>query len=125
MSSESSLRGLLQSLVVFCFRVFRAEAPYECCMSVQENNLKYGFVISILELPKTIPALWETTQKFMKDNPGLIPSSNLMPFVTDRDGSYNLCHFWSNFEIGDLNFFRSRPYEEYFKALDRRAPHLV
>ena len=31
-----------------------------------------------------------------------------MEFVTGRDGEYNLCHFWSNFELGDLHFFRSK-----------------
>jgi hypothetical protein len=33
----------------------------------------------------------------------LVPSDhpeNLMKFVTEDDGgSYNLCHFWSNFEV--------------------------
>lgn len=86
---------------------------------LQENSLKYGFVISIQELPKTIPTLWQETQRFMAENPKLIPASNLMPFVTAPDGGYNLCHFWSNFEIGDLNFFRSAAYEKYFEHLDR------
>ena len=34
-------------------------------------------------------------------------------------GGYNLCHFWSNFELGDLRFFRSRPYLDFFDYLDR------
>ena len=37
-------------------------------------------------------------------------------------GGYNLCHFWSNFELGDLRFFRSRPYLDFFDWLDRCAP---
>lgn len=37
-------------------------------------------------------------------------------------GGYNLCHFWSNFELGDLRFFRSRPYLDFFDWLDRLAP---
>lgn len=78
-------------------------------------------MISILELPNTIPSLWETTQDFMAEHGQLVPSDNLMPFVTASDGSYNLCHFWSNFEIGDLNFFRSPAYEAYFDHLDRSA----
>ena len=86
---------------------------------MQENKLKYGFVITILELPNTIPSLWASTQTFIKDNPKLIPANNLLPFVTSPDGSYNLCHFWSNFEIGDLNFFRSKAYQKYFEHLDR------
>ena len=90
---------------------------------MQENSLKYGFVISILELPNTIPTLWNSTQQWMKEVPELVPKDNLMPFVTAPDGSYNLCHFWSNFEIGDLNFFRSKAYQSYFDYLDRFAHH--
>lgn len=32
---------------------------------------------------------------------------------------YNLCHFWSNFEIANLDFFRSKQYEDFFQFLDR------
>ena len=39
--------------------------------------------------------------------------------VAGQHGEYNLCHFWSNFEIGDLRFFRSEAYQEYFSYLDR------
>ena len=30
-----------------------------------------------------------------------------------------MCHFWSNFEIADLDFFRSDAYRELFALLDR------
>lgn len=32
---------------------------------------------------------------------------------------YNMCHFWSNFEIARLSFFRSPEYEEFFQMMDR------
>ncbi|CAN6653455.1 probable mannosyltransferase Ktr5p [Trichomonascus vanleenenianus] len=32
---------------------------------------------------------------------------------------YNMCHFWSNFEIARLDFFRSKQYNDYFEALER------
>ena len=32
---------------------------------------------------------------------------------------YNMCHFWSNFEIARLDWFRSREYEEFFEMMDR------
>ena len=37
------------------------------------------------------------------------------------EGDYNLCHFWSNFEIGDLNFWRSEAYSKYFDFLDEKG----
>lgn len=33
--------------------------------------------------------------------------------------SYNMCHFWSNFEIARLDFFRSKEYNDYFDAMDK------
>ncbi|ODQ66174.1 glycosyl transferase, partial [Nadsonia fulvescens var. elongata DSM 6958] len=33
--------------------------------------------------------------------------------------AYNLCHFWSNFEIASLEFFRSEEYNAFFDHLDR------
>jgi hypothetical protein len=32
---------------------------------------------------------------------------------------YNMCHFWSNFEIAKLSFFRSKEYEDFFQTMDR------
>lgn len=32
---------------------------------------------------------------------------------------YNMCHFWSNFEIARLDFFRSQAYEDFFEMMDR------
>ena len=33
--------------------------------------------------------------------------------------TYNMCHFWSNFEIARLDFFRSKEYEAFFQMMDR------
>ncbi|KKA30286.1 hypothetical protein TD95_003880 [Thielaviopsis punctulata] len=33
--------------------------------------------------------------------------------------SYNMCHFWSNFEIARLSWFRSKPYQDFFETMDR------
>lgn len=32
---------------------------------------------------------------------------------------YNMCHFWSNFEIARLDWFRSKEYEEFFQMMDK------
>lgn len=31
---------------------------------------------------------------------------------------YNMCHFWSNFEIAKLSWFRSKEYEDFFQMMD-------
>ena len=56
----------------------------------------------------------------MEEHPQFIPENNLLRFVTEDKGkTYNLCHFWSNFEIADLNFLRSPEYSAYFDYLDQ------
>ena len=89
------------------------------CRCAQDNGIQYGFVIAAIEGPKTIPSLWSSVQQFKAEHEGLVAADNLLPWVTADDGSYNLCHFWSNFEIGNLNFFRSKAYSQFFDYLDR------
>jgi hypothetical protein len=56
----------------------------------------------------------------MAEYPELIPENNLIDFVTNDGGNtYNMCHFWSNFEIADLNWLRGPAYLRYFEYLDR------
>lgn len=50
------------------------------------------------------------------------PGENTVPEVDPEamEGeSYNMCHFWSNFEIARLDWFRSKEYEEFFEMMDR------
>ncbi|KAK7208028.1 putative alpha-1,2-mannosyltransferase [Myxozyma melibiosi] len=48
----------------------------------------------------------------LRDPPDIDPESM-------NGEKYNLCHFWSNFEIAKLDFFRSKEYEDFFQYLDR------
>ncbi|KAI5457592.1 family 15 glycosyltransferase [Mariannaea sp. PMI_226] len=32
---------------------------------------------------------------------------------------YNMCHFWSNFEIAKLSWFRSKEYRDFFEIMER------
>ncbi|KAF3936162.1 hypothetical protein ABW19_dt0202245 [Dactylella cylindrospora] len=101
------------SIKLFC------DVDYDPFVFMQENNKKYGFVISLYEYKETIPTLWETTKKFMAEYPQHIAEGNALQFISDDDGkTYNNCHFWSNFEIGSLDFLRSQAYRDYFKYLD-------
>jgi len=87
---------------------------------MEDHGKVYGFTIALPEYPETIPTLWDTVKEFIKENPELIPEDNAMAFISDDGGeSYNRCHFWSNFEIADLDFWRSEAYTKYFEKLDR------
>ncbi|KAJ5218631.1 uncharacterized protein N7498_000730 [Penicillium cinerascens] len=87
---------------------------------MKENDKKYSFVISLYEYYETIPTLWDSVKKFMSNHPEHIPKGNAMDFISEDGGeSYNKCHFWSNFEIGSLEWLRSKEYIDYFSSLDQ------
>jgi len=88
-------------------------------MYMERNNKTYGFTISMEEFRDTISSLWGTVKDFTAKNPQYIAENNAMRFISDNGGEdYNLCHFWSNFEIASLDFFRSPAYTAYFSALE-------
>lgn len=99
------------------------DIDYDPFVFMQLNNKAYGFTMSLHEYDATIPTLWKETMSFVQQHPEYLPKDNAQRFLTDQDdlqgANYNLCHFWSNFEIGDIRFFRSRQYKDYFNHLDK------
>ncbi|CCE63649.1 hypothetical protein TPHA_0F01650 [Tetrapisispora phaffii CBS 4417] len=95
------------------------DVDYDIFRFMKDNDKKYGFTISIHEYRATIPTLWDTTVEFINLHPEYVAENNMLDFVSNDDGmSYNLCHFWSNFEIASLDFWRSDAYRDYFDYLD-------
>ncbi|WFD35283.1 hypothetical protein MCUN1_002134 [Malassezia cuniculi] len=101
------------------------DIDYDPFMFMAINNKQYGFTISLHEYEATIPTLWKETQEFIRAHPEFVASDNALGFITDDpskgifDQKYNNCHFWSNFEIGDMRLWRSPAYRAYFEHLDR------
>ncbi|TDL23887.1 glycosyl transferase [Rickenella mellea] len=86
---------------------------------MMENKKRYSFTLSMKEGPRTIPSLWSTVRSFTSLHPQYLARSNAHKFISEDKGhNYNLCHFWSNFEIADLDFFRSPAYTAFFSYLD-------
>lgn len=107
---------------------FFCDVDYDVFRYMQDNNKTYGFTINLYDSPATIPTLWPETLKFIAEHPEYIHENNAMDWLTDKvrrpehnrkAGGYSTCHFWSNFEIADLKFWRSKAYEDYFNHLDR------
>jgi len=99
---------------------FFCDLDYDPFLIMQDGNKVYGFTVSLYEYEATIPTLWETTKEFIKEHPDYLPKDNAMNFLSaDGGDTYNRCHFWSNFEIGDLNFWRGEAYSKYFDFLDQ------
>ncbi|CEP64476.1 glycosyltransferase family 15 protein LALA0_S11e05028g [Lachancea lanzarotensis] len=112
---------------------YYCDFPYDPFEIMRKQRKKYGFVISMYEYEDTIPTLWDAVEEFIADQPDMIDfDTNSYDFITDdsmiglempiiqSNSNYNLCHFWSNFEIGDLSFFRSKEYLNFFEHLDQR-----
>ena len=99
---------------------------------------------------KVYPSLLISRQlartEFLDENPGITPENNALAFLSDDGGeSYNRCHcasnfhavlsfklqdliadgctdaVWSNFEIGDLDFWRGETYMKFFDFLDQKG----
>jgi mannosyltransferase len=65
------------------------------------------------EKPKDDKFLEEILQNESGDGPAEVDPEAM------EGEKYNMCHFWSNFEIARLDFFRSKEYEEFFEMMDR------
>ncbi|CAE7130478.1 unnamed protein product [Rhizoctonia solani] len=101
---------------------FYCDIDYDPFKVMKDGKKVYGFTVSLYEYPATIPTLWDATKEFIKANPQYLPKDNAMGFLSDNNGeTYNNCHFWSNFEIGDLNFWRGEAYMKYFEHLDSKG----
>ncbi|KAJ7221311.1 glycosyltransferase family 15 protein [Mycena pura] len=99
---------------------FHCTLPFDPFVYMEEQNKVYAFTIALYEWSATIPTLWDTVKKFMKEYPQYVASDNAMGFLSDNSGDgFNMCHFWSNFEIADMDFWRGEVYTKFFEYLDK------
>ena len=74
------------------------------------------------DLPKDDPKYADRQKPLPEDILRTEPGAGTIPDIDPEamEGEiYNMCHFWSNFEIARLDFFRSQLYEEFFEMMDR------
>ncbi len=88
----------------------------------QDGSRKPG-TVPPSELPKDDPKYANEKTKplpeeIMNTEPGKGTLPEIDPEAMEGD-IYNMCHFWSNFEIARLDFFRSQEYEDFFNMMDR------
>lgn len=117
-------------LILTLYDRYFCDIEYDVFQFMAQNNKTYGFTLNIYDDPKTIPTLWPATTAFLEEHPSyaLSPDENSYYWLTDSvarpdhtkaANGYSTCHFWSNFEIGDLDFWRSQTYVDYFDYLDQ------
>ncbi|KAA8570620.1 hypothetical protein EYC84_000019 [Monilinia fructicola] len=96
---------------------FQQELMFELRVTTRRSTVSF---LSLYEYVETIPTLWDSVKKFIKNHPEHIAEGNSMGFLSDDGGeTYNHCHMWSNFEIGNLNWLRSKAYTDFFEQLDQ------
>jgi mannosyltransferase len=57
-------------------------------------------------------------EEILNTEPGKGTIEGIDPDAMEGE-SYNMCHFWSNFEIASLDWFRSKEYNDFFNTMDR------
>lgn len=97
------------------------DVPQDLFKEMSTRGKKYAFTLTMFEYSETIPTLWDTFKEFIQLSPQYLDSATLLELITNDDGSYNLCHFWSNFEIADLDIFRDPNYDQFFQYFDRKG----
>ena len=107
---------------------FFCDVDYDIFRWMHDHNKTYGFTVNLYDAPQSIPTLYSSTKEFMAQHPEYLHENNARDWVEDskrrpehnqKANGYSTCHFWSNFEIADMDFWRSKPYEDYFEHLDR------
>ncbi|OQD81462.1 hypothetical protein PENANT_c027G10116 [Penicillium antarcticum] len=98
--------------------IFRYAAAYK-----RKNNLKSKGLWEMFLEPKPETPPEEKQQDKLPDeilqtDPGDNNLKDVDPEAMEGE-SYNMCHFWSNFEIARLDWFRSKEYEDFFTMMDR------
>jgi len=101
---------------------FHCDVNFDPFVIMEDNNKTYAFTITMYEFEATIPTLWGHLKDFMKKHPEFVAEDNAMGFMSDDGGeTYNKCHFWCNFEIADMDFWRGPAYTAFFDYLDSKG----
>jgi mannosyltransferase len=104
--------------------IFRYASAYKRLNNITSQGLWEMFVEKKKEpekkdLPKDDPKYKKPLpEEIMKMEPDKGELPKIDPDSMEGE-TYNMCHFWSNFEIARLDWFRSKEYEDFFQMMDR------
>ncbi|KAI1809404.1 glycosyltransferase family 15 protein [Poronia punctata] len=112
---------------------------YDPFVEMAKRGKVYGYTVALWEVGKSCPGLFQATSHW-KESTGVsttslwramiepsympFPFRRLLSWIPHRDAygdAWSLCHYWSNFEIADMDFFRSKAYQDYFEHLDKQG----
>lgn len=109
---------------------FYCDIDYDIFQFMEMNDKIYGFTLNLYDSPESVRTLWDDTLEFVKENPKYLHANGAYEWIKENlqkpnnfnttDG-YSTCHFWTNFEINNLDFLRSEPYEKYMDFLESKG----
>ncbi|RYO85617.1 hypothetical protein DL763_007026 [Monosporascus cannonballus] len=119
---------------------YKCDINYDVFRFMQDNDMAYGSNVAVLEDQRAIHSLWDRTREFILANMDMVDDearvSWLLGACVDEDDvaeedtntrlllagrEYNNCQPYSNFEVGSLDFFRSKEHQAYFDHIDKNG----
>ena len=103
--------------------IFRYASAYKRKNNIKSTGLWEMFLEPKPEQPKSLAKddpkyKAPLPEEILRTEPGHGRLPDIDPESMDGE-TYNMCHFWSNFEIARLDWFRSKEYEDFFTMMDR------
>ena len=103
--------------------IFRYASAYKRNNNITSKGLWEMFLEPPPEQPTSLPKddpkyKDPLPEEILSTEPGHGNLQNVDPEAMNGE-IYNMCHFWSNFEIAKLDWFRSKEYEEFFDMMDK------
>lgn len=107
---------------------FYSNINYDIFKYLEGTNKIYGFTINLYDIEESVATLWPETLKYLNEgeNSKYVNRHGAFQWLLNdkqnpqkiKVAKYSTCHFWSNFEIGDMDFYRGDAYNEWVKYLD-------
>lgn len=105
------------------------DVNYDVFKYLDQTGKVFGFTVNVYEQENVVGSLWKDTMqwlnqgenyRFVNENGAFqwLTENLQRPLQTEMTGGYSGCQFWSSFEIGNLDFFRSEAYTLWTDYLD-------
>jgi mannosyltransferase len=102
--------------------IFRYASAYKRVNNITSQGLWEMFIDPLDEEKKKEEAAKQAKlqlpEEILRGDTGRASLPSIDPDAMEGE-TYNMCHFWSNFEIARLSWFRSKEYEDFFQMMDR------
>ncbi|CAK0821563.1 unnamed protein product, partial [Prorocentrum cordatum] len=116
---QPALRNFQYAMTLDTDGYFPAEVVSDPIAAMHEGGYVYTFSHLLPDLPSAVKHFWDYTLLYMRMK-GINPRGTpiLEQFVREDDLQWNYQLYMNDIEIVQLDWFRSEPYQDYFRYLD-------